>query len=140
MKRFQLADLPKTRSIGFLGAGLPGVLCLSLAAAAQAAPAAKSAEARLHEAWRASISSTAVPGKGCFTTAYPSATWTRIACTKAPDRLFLPAHGPRGFIVGNGNDYAAETATPISSAVASFPSGKPVRVAAISGLSKRSGN
>ncbi len=122
MKRVKLAGLPKKRCIGFLGAGLAGVFCLSMAAAAQAAPASKTAEARLREAWRALISSAVLPGKGCFTVAYPGTVWTRVACTKAPRRPFLPAHGPSGFIVGNGNDYAAETATPISSAAASFPS------------------
>jgi hypothetical protein len=122
VKRFRLTDPPEKRSIALFGAGLPAALCLSLAATAHAAPAAKTAEARLHAAWRASISSAALPGKGCFTAAYPSTAWSPVACTTAPHRLLLPAHGPSGFVVGNGNDYAAETATTISSAVASFPS------------------
>jgi hypothetical protein len=122
VKRFKHTASPQKRSLRFLGAALLGVLCLSVAAAAQAAPASKTAEARRHDAWRASISSSAVPGSGCFTAAYPSTVWTRVACSKAPHRLLLPAHGPSGFIVGNGNDYAAETATLISSAKASFPS------------------
>jgi hypothetical protein len=122
VKRFKPTDLPKRRSMRFLGAGMSGVLCLSVAAAAQASPASKTAEGRLHDAWRASISGTAVPGNGCFTAAYPSTVWTRVACSKPPKRLLLPAHGPSGFVVGNGNDYAAETASLISSAAASFPS------------------
>lgn len=122
MKRFKLVSPSTRRSIGFFGAALPGVLCLSVAAAAQAEPASKTAEALLHAAWRASISSEALPGKGCFTAAYPGMVWTRVACKKASDRPFLPARGPSGFVVGNGNDYAAETGTPIASAVASFPS------------------
>jgi len=127
VKRFKRTDLSNRCRVWFVGAGLPGVLWLSVAAAAQAAPAPKTAEARLHEAWRASISSTTLPGKGCFTAAYPGTVWTRVACAKPPNGPFLPAHGPSGFVVGNGNDYAAETGTPISTAVGSFPSIKGLR-------------
>src|ERR1700733_5880507 len=35
VKRIKLTDLPKKRSLRFLGAGLTGVLCLSVAAAAE---------------------------------------------------------------------------------------------------------
>jgi len=104
-------------------AGLSALsLALCLGAAAQAASASQTSEARLTEAWRAAIANTDVPAQGCFTAEYPSTTWTRVACTKAPDRPFLPAHGPSGFVVGNGNDYAAETGVPISQATGSFPS------------------
>jgi hypothetical protein len=34
----------------------------------------------------------------------------------------MPARGPSGFVVGNGNDYSAETGTPITTATGSFPS------------------
>ena len=119
MKRF--TKMPKKPGAGMLGVGLTGALCLSVAGAAQAAPGSKTAEARLIDAWRAAITSAAVPGQGCFTAEYPSTVWTRVACIKTPNRPFLPAHGPSGFVVGNGNDFAAQTGTPISTAVGSFP-------------------
>jgi hypothetical protein len=124
---FQPTKLPNESRIGILGACLSGVLCLSVTGAAQAAPMSKTAEARLTEArlteaWRTAVTGVAVPGQGCFTAEYPSTVWTRVACTKAPARPFLPAHGPKGFVVGNGNDFAAEAGTPISSTVGSFPS------------------
>jgi hypothetical protein len=122
VQTIQLTKLPKKSSIGILATSLSGVLCLSVTGAAQAAPTSKSAEARLTAAWRAAITGAAVPGQGCFTAEYPSTVWVRVACTKAPPGPFLPAHGPRGYVVGNGNDHAAETSTPISSAVGSFPS------------------
>lgn len=111
---------PGTRGIALLGTGISGVLCLFAAGAAQAAP--NTAEARLAEAWRTTIASKAVPGSGCFEAAYPSSVWTRVACSKAPSRPLLPAHGPSNFVVGNGNDFSAETGTPISRAIGSFPS------------------
>ncbi|HEY3637406.1 MAG TPA: hypothetical protein VGK90_04580 [Rhizomicrobium sp.] len=101
-----------------LGAGFPAMLCLSLAAAAQAAPASKSSEARLHETWRTTISHTALPGAGCFTADYPALVWKQVACTNAPNRAYAPAHHPA---VGFGNDYAAQVSSPITAAVGSFP-------------------
>jgi hypothetical protein len=117
---FERIELPKLRTVRALGTGV--LLCLSVAGAAQAAPASKTAEARLTRAWRAAIESAAVPGPGCFTADYPGTVWTRVACTKAPARPLLPAKAPGSFVVGNGNDHAALTGTPISTAVGSFPS------------------
>lgn len=119
MMFFERIGLPKLRTVWVFGAGLHALLCLSVADAAQAAPAAKMAGARLHAAWRASISSAALPGRGCFTATYPSTDWMRVACTMAPGRAFGPAHWST---VGGGNDYAAEVASPVSSAAGSFPS------------------
>jgi len=95
---------------------LLALVCLFLAGAAQAAPGVNAAH--VHAAWRAAITSAAVPGKGCFTAAYPSTVWKQVACAKAPDRAYEPAHRPA---VGFGNDYAAVGTGSISSAVGSFP-------------------
>lgn len=122
MKHFEFAGHRKTRERGILVAGLAGVLCLSATIAAQAAAASKTVDGQLTEAWRAAIISTAVPGAGCFTADYPSTHWKRVACSKPPAGPFLPAQPPGGFVVGNGNDYSAETGTPISTAIGSFPS------------------
>jgi hypothetical protein len=99
-----------------------GLLCLSLSAASHAAPTPNAAETRLTAAWRAAITSLDVPGQGCFTAEYPATVWKPVACAKAPPGPFLPRNGPKGFIVGNGNDFSAGTATSISSAEGSFPS------------------
>jgi len=108
-----------TRNNFILGAGLSLALCPSVTGAA---PIPKTADARLTAAWRAAITSLPVPGQGCFTADYPSTVWKQVACTKAPPGPFLPAHGPKGFVVGNGNDFSAATGTPISSAEGRFPS------------------
>jgi hypothetical protein len=110
--------MPMKRGAWILGAGLAGLICATTAAQA----AANTAQARLDKAWRAAISSAAVPGSGCFEADYPATQWKRVACSKAPTRLLLPAHGPSTFVVGNGNDYSAVTGTPVSTAVGSFPS------------------
>src|SRR5215469_9604611 len=83
-------------------AGLWGALCLSLAGGALAAPS--KTDGQLHDAWRTAIVRSALPGQGCFTAEYPATAWTEVACTKAPDREYQPAHHPQ---VGFGNDYAA---------------------------------
>ena len=118
MPIFQLTKPAQHTGIGILAS----VLCLSVVAAANAAPAPKTAETRLTQAWRTAITSAAVPGQGCFAAEYPSTVWRPVPCTKAPAGPFLPAHGPKGFVVGNGNDYAAQTGTPIAAAIGSFPS------------------
>jgi hypothetical protein len=105
--------------------GVSDVACLSVAlvlltaGSAMAAPLPK--DTALTEAWRAAIAETPLPGSGCFTAEYPSTVWTAVTCRKAPVYPLLPAARPGGPVVGNGNDFAAETAAPISSAVGSFP-------------------
>jgi hypothetical protein len=116
---FRSTELPKTRRGAI---PLAGLLCLTATVAAQAAPATNTVDARLSKVWRAAVTSAALPGSGCFTADYPSTVWKRVACAKPPARPFLPAVPPGGFVVGNGNDYSAETGTPISTAIGSFPS------------------
>jgi hypothetical protein len=88
--------------------------------AAQAAPASK-AEADAQGVWRAAMARTPAPQGGCFHAAYPSTTWSAVACSVAPARPYIPRHGHGGFTVGNGNDYAAVSSTLTSAAVGSFP-------------------
>jgi hypothetical protein len=97
--------------------------CLAVALALSFAPAVLAAapsSAQLHAQWRAAIEKTSRPQQGCFTASYPDTAWTKVACTVAPNRPYVPAHGGGGFTVGNGNDYAAVTTTPISSTVGTF--------------------
>jgi len=112
--RFKTTELAKPRAAQWLRASLQLLLCLCAAGAAQAAPASN----RLHAAWRAAITSTPLPAKGCFSAEYPATVWKQVACTQPPNRAYEPA---RGSGVGFGNDYAAEISGSISSAVGSFP-------------------
>jgi hypothetical protein len=98
---------------------LSGALLLLTSVSAMTAPSQK--DAALTAAWRATITETPVPGNGCYTAEYPNTVWTPVTCSKPPARPLVPAARPGGRVVGNGNDFSAETATPISSAVGSFP-------------------
>jgi hypothetical protein len=94
---------------------------------ASAGPADDAAEAQARESWRGNIVRTAVPEKGCFYASYPSTAWTKVACTVAPDRPYVPrkssvAQTSVAQTVGNGNDYAAQVSGTISEAVGTFPS------------------
>ena len=102
-------------------AGLAGVCFLP---SAFAASASDDVEAQARESWREVMIHTAVPEEGCFHAAYPDASWTKVACTKAPDQVYLPraSTGATADTVGNGLDYAAEVAGVMNSATGSFPS------------------
>ena len=80
-----------------------------------------------HDAWRASLASTPLPGKGCFKASYPVVLWQQIPCAAAPNPA--PAHGNRAWTpnVGGGADYSAQSATIISAAEGIFPSVKGLR-------------
>jgi hypothetical protein len=103
-------------------AGLASALAASAAVAAPALP-----DAQARAAWGTAMSHLPVPSEGCFKASYPSTKWQAVTCKAAPTRPYLPRHGARGFTVGNGNDYAAVTATLTQSAVGSFPVTKKVR-------------
>ncbi|HET6274487.1 MAG TPA: hypothetical protein VFE16_00945 [Candidatus Cybelea sp.] len=75
------------------------------------------------QTWRTAIAHAPTPNNGCFTATYPLTTWVKVACVEAPNRPYLPRSGGGGHgqTVGDGNDYAAVTATLTSNAVGSFP-------------------
>jgi hypothetical protein len=88
-------------------------------------PAAESAK---REAWRATMSRTPMPKKGCFTATYPNTAWEEVPCTIAPANPQLPAR-PEPNIVGGGygpTDYSAQVTGLISSATGTFESGTSV--------------
>jgi hypothetical protein len=114
----------RSRAKRILGtAVIAGLAAGCFAAAAQAAPADT---ARLQQAWRASIARTPAPGKGCFTASYPLTVWRKVGCVTAPERPYIPRSGTGGAAqtTGDGNDYAAVTATLTAAAVGSFPKAK----------------
>jgi hypothetical protein len=102
----------------------PAAVTLLVLAAATAPAAAADVQSRLRENWRVQIAATPVPSAGCFTAEYPSRTWLKIACVKAPQRPYIPRTGARAVgtqTVGNGADYAAVAHGTITSATGSFP-------------------
>jgi hypothetical protein len=64
-------------------------------------------EYRRQEDWRASMSSTRPPRKGCFTAKFPSKEWQEVPCVPSPDHPMAPRGGVIPQVVGNGNDIAA---------------------------------
>jgi hypothetical protein len=115
-----------------LAAGL-----LPSASAQTAAPTAPAAETRpaettlpsrpqTKEEWRAKITHTRVPKKGCFKSSFPSGEWQEIPCATPPARPYPPARGNRPDAVGNGNDFSAQTSKLISTATGTFDSVKGV--------------
>jgi hypothetical protein len=70
--------------------------------------------------WQLAMQQLRVPGRGCFTAAYPRVAWLKAPCKAAPRHPYPPAHGHRPQTVGNSNDYSAQVAGQISSATGSF--------------------
>jgi hypothetical protein len=105
---------------GIVAAGMLGSACL-----VASAQAASSDTERLQQSWRAAIAHTPAPGQGCFTASYPLTVWQKVGCVTAPNRPYLPASGHgTAQTTGDGNDYAAVTASLTSTAVGSFPKAK----------------
>jgi hypothetical protein len=93
-----------------------GALCLlaPMQAAASANPIPNLAD------WSQRIANVEAPGEGCFTAAYPSMQWVRMACGPTP-KIVPPAHGLPPATVGNGTDYVASVSGLISSTKGTFP-------------------
>ena len=88
---------------------------------AMADGASSAAEAANREAWREAIAHAPAQQDGCFHASYPSMTWSRVDCVAGPDRAFRPRRGALSETVGNGADFAAESASLISQTVGTFP-------------------
>jgi hypothetical protein len=118
----QLLKTPRARAAqrGAAAIVAASAIALSLSPASRAAPTSP-AEAQRQANWRDAIAKLPTPAEGCFKAAYPTATWTKVQCTVAPTRPYMPRHGHRGYTVGNGNDYAAVVSTIIGTAVGNFP-------------------
>ena len=75
-------------------------------------------------AWGDAIAATPAED-GCFQASYPSMAWEAIDCVAAPTHFnVLPpalGNGAHPSTVGNGNDYAAQSAGLISQTVGTFP-------------------
>ncbi len=86
---------------------IPTILAASLVACATTDDGDDTAESN----WREAIVANPSAGDGCFHATYPDMTWDSIACTVAPNRAFT---------VGNGADYAIQTAGLIAKATGTF--------------------
>lgn len=96
-------------------------LLVGLLSSSSASAQPGSQQAKLREAWRDSMVLTPPPGNGSFVTTYPSKKWREVPSVKAPPYPMVPRHGPRPFVVGNGNDVSAQAPSGrISSATGSF--------------------
>jgi hypothetical protein len=78
--------------------------------------------AKDRSAWGKDMRRLRVPRKGCFKGSYPRVEWRKVPCVKPPNLPYLPAEGPRPFVVGNGTDFAARVPGTISAAEGSFDS------------------
>lgn len=119
-----LAGVAAAFAAGCSNSGAPNVPQVANGAAHAQAPTAKSAS---QESWRAAIAHTRMARKGCYTAVYPQTTWTKVECVTAPNRPYIPTSGAgHSQTVGDGNDYAAVTATLTSNAIGTFPTEKRV--------------
>ena len=102
------------------------ILAGGLLGFASTAQAASQDTARLQEAWRTAIAHTKTPGSGCYAATYPLTVWRQTACVTAPNRPYVPALGTHGGAqtTGDGNDYAAVSATLVSAMEGTFPKAK----------------
>jgi hypothetical protein len=73
-------------------------------------------------AWRAAILKAPRPKTGCFKAEYPNTEWQQVQCVTPPQHPSSPATGRRPQIVGNGNDFSAQTSGIISKATGYFQS------------------
>src|SRR5438045_2021604 len=64
-------------------------------------------EAKRRKDWALSMHKKEAPKKGCFTATYPDTEWKEVPCGPAHHIPMVPGHGPRPFVVGNGNDVSA---------------------------------
>ncbi len=74
--------------------------------------------------WQAAIANVPLPGGGCFTASYPALEWHATQCEVAPNlplepalgNLSAPATSSPAKPVGDGHDYSAVVAGPITKA------------------------
>ena len=104
---------------------------VSLAALASTLPGQEAIQ-RSQEAWRVSMSTRALPARGCFNASYPANQWNPVSCTTPPQQPYGPRNGVKPSTVGNGNDFSAEVSNSMSTAQGSF--------ASVTGVTSECGN
>ena len=77
------------------------------------------------DSWHRMLAQNGLPSAGCYKAVYPSTQWTRIACSTPPHLLYpvpLSRRRTSPNLVGNGNDYTADTNPKlISTSIGTFP-------------------
>ncbi|HEY2345082.1 MAG TPA: hypothetical protein VGH80_04280 [Xanthomonadaceae bacterium] len=99
------------------------VALVGLAGATSSAFAAPSEE-QAQAIWRNLVHTNPAPAEGCFHASYPSTTWVKDQCFRAPHRyMHAPHRGNSGQweTVGNGNDDVISVSGLISQTIGSFP-------------------
>ncbi len=79
-------------------------------------------EAARREAWRKAVARAPRPKEGCHEARYPDLEWREVSCVTPPEQPYPPRLGRRAQIVGNGTDYAGQTAAVMSASEGSFDS------------------
>jgi hypothetical protein len=104
--------------------GLAVAAVLTIGATAAGANASAAATEQAIQQWGRGIRVLPLPSRGCYNASYPRVQWQKVACRVAPHHPFLPAHAQESFLqeVGDANDYSAEVAGLITSAIGSIPS------------------
>jgi hypothetical protein len=86
-------------------------------------------------AWGEAIAAAPSSEEGCFRASYPSMTWEKVDCVQAPTRVIIHPFAVHADTVGNGNDFAAQSAGRISKAVGTFPTVTGVKTESDNGTS-----
>ncbi len=98
---------------------------LFILALATAPAVAADVQSRLQDIWRTQIAKSPGAAGGCSTVEYPSTTWVKVPCVKAPARPFIHSH-PLGSVhsdvagAGAGNDYTEVGNGPVVEADGDF--------------------
>lgn len=113
--------------VGVLAATALAVASLAAGSAMAATqPAHHTVAPHAKAAWQAGIEHASKPGRGCYSTSYPSTTWHDAKCVTAPKVPLVPKPptGPAGHAgpdtVGNTTDYSAKVSGQISQATGTF--------------------
>jgi hypothetical protein len=84
------------------------------------APTLSAEELATRKAWRSKMLKTPAPKSGCFHLAYPNTEWQEIPCRTAPDIPYPMKARIVVTDVGGGNDFVAQVAGSISTAIGLF--------------------
>lgn len=121
-------------------ASVPAAFAAPTTAIADQAQAPSMVQAQAIQSWHEDITRMSTPAEGCFQATFPSILWKQVSCSQVqsfshplprrPDALtrFAVQSASAGSVAGgtqttgNGDDYAIETASLISSATGTFPS------------------
>ena len=113
-------------ALACLAASLANAFHVSPVVAGESAKASVDPEAAARENWRSYMTHNPASEEGCFHASYPSYSWESVQCKVAAHPRFHPVpRKKKSFpeeVTGDRNDYVAQTPTPITTAIGTFPS------------------